>query len=148
MLIEAWALVGEDESILVTTTNESIADTWRANGGRVERLSDAIKRPRGKDAAGQGDCGMDSYYVSSITPVVLESKPTDGADKLTISAYEAKVNNNRHGVKVELTDADVGDILEQIGFDRIFDYWSLAMVRREVERYARQHPEDEPPMAS
>jgi hypothetical protein len=91
---------------------------------------------------------MDSSYVSSITPVVLESKPTDGADKLTISAYEAKVNNGRHGVKVELTNADVGDILEQIGFDRIFDYWSLAMVREEVERYARYHPEDEPPMAS
>jgi hypothetical protein len=95
----------------------------------------------------KGDCGMDSATtISSITPVVLESKPTDNV--LTVSAYKTIISDSRHGVKVELVDADLGDILEQIGFDRIFDYWSLSLVREEVERYARQHPEDEPPMAS
>jgi hypothetical protein len=43
MLIEVWALVGDVGEIIAITLNESVADTWRADGRRVEKLSNAIK---------------------------------------------------------------------------------------------------------
>jgi hypothetical protein len=63
-----------------------------------------------------------------------KSKP---ADTLIITADKAVVLPERHGVQIEVNHADIGYILEQIGFEQIFDYWSLEMVQREVERYAK-----------
>jgi hypothetical protein len=101
-----------------------------------------------------------SSPTSSISRGVLESKPTDDvlvvtAHKVTIplcgQTFKGIISPGRQGVKIELVDADLGDILEQIGLDRIFDYWSLEVVRKEVERYAGQHHDEDlqpPPVAS
>jgi hypothetical protein len=88
-----------------------------------------------------------SSPTSSISRGVLESKPTD--DVLVVTARKV-TTNSPDGVRTELVDADLGDILEQIGLDRIIDYWSLEVVRREVERYAGQHSDEDlqpPPVA-
>jgi hypothetical protein len=153
LLIKVWALLSESGEIVGITLNEPMADIWRSNRGRAEELSkkievDNLKGRVRQDAAWQkGDVIVGSSPISSIPQGVLESKPTD---KLIVTAHEVKVTNNPHGVKVELSGADLGDILEQIGLNRIIDYWSLEVVRREVERYAGQHPDEDlqpPPVA-
>jgi hypothetical protein len=77
---------------------------------------------------------MDRFIIPQTA---AESKPTtDQADTLVITADKAVFLQQPHGIKLEVHYADIGYILEQIGFERIFDYWSLEMVQREVERYA------------
>ena len=78
----------------------------------------------------------------SVSPLQASCKPNDNT--LVVSAREIKITQGRNcDSRIELIDADLGDILEQIGFEAIFDYWSLEMVRMEVERYAVKHPDED-----
>jgi hypothetical protein len=86
---------------------------------------------------------MDRFIIPQIA---AESKPTtDQADTLVITADKAVLLQQPHGIKLEVHYADIGYILEQIGFERIFDYWSLEMVQREVERYAAMQSDSQVP---
>lgn len=74
-----------------------------------------------------------------IPQTILNSKPSTG---IIIRAEKMITSQDRHGVRIEAINPDIEDMLEQIGFDSIFDYWSVEMIQKEVERYVRkQNPQ-------